>query len=107
MSASPSPSERPVYVYALRSSADQSYRYVGSTVDWRLRRTAHRSAWGAAALNKWRATVKAAGHQVEMDVLEVSTEAEAWAVEMRWMVKLRGEGHPLLNVKKSVAKHWR
>jgi predicted GIY-YIG superfamily endonuclease len=98
---------RPVYVYALRSNAEAVYRYVGSTVNWHLRLSAHRSAPGAFALNEWRAAVQNAGQSIELDVLEVSDEDNAWSVEMQWMARLRQEGHPLLNKKQRVCPEWR
>lgn len=98
---------RPVYVYGLRSSANGIYRYVGSTVDWRVRRAVHRWKPSSAGLKAWKEELKAAGETLELDILEESTERDAWAVEMRWMAKLIAEGHPLLNKRQKVCKYWR
>ena len=89
--------ERTVYIYGLRSSRDDSVRYVGKTVNPKSRLSQHRGhAKGGGALTKWLEALAASGHMVSMIILETTTESRWEEAERAWIEKLRPSG--LLNI---------
>lgn len=88
-----------VLIYALVDPRDGSYRYVGRTMNLRVRLAAHVPHRGENIRKRaWLADLWATGQRARAVVLEeCGGPVSAAAAEDRWTQRLRGEGQPLTN----------
>lgn len=89
--------DRVAYIYCLTHPETAAVHYLGVSVDTSARYRTHCGA-DLKALSERRKWIKSLGlNRPGMVVLETVTYAERFDAERRWILKLREEGHPLVN----------
>lgn len=90
---------RPVIIYALIDPRSGVARYVGLTRNLNARMSSHRRAKSVNRhLNHWIESLRIAGNEFGVRVLEIVPEDISGDVEKRWIKRFRDDGLSLVNL---------
>lgn len=97
------PCAEPCWVYALADPRDGSVRYVGCTLDLKVRMNYHRTAGRLPAHKRtpiadWVADLLSLGMEPRLEVLEETVRGQRRAREHYWLHRYSREGAQLFNV---------
>lgn len=92
-------------IYALIDPRTREMKYVGKSFSLKTRFNQHRLSKGKSAKSVWISELKSQGLEPQICILEQG-EGDSNVAEIKWIQKLRAEGHVLTNATKG-GDQWR
>lgn len=89
---------RTTYIYLLRDPRDGAVRYVGKTVNWRIRHKAHRAARNETRCSLWIKELKSVGLLPTFEVIEEVPPNGGWEERERHWIGIYRRSDLILNM---------